>query len=300
MSNAPNQSSPLAQPPHIRLNSGSGDALTQTSGRNRPPPLGNPDANGVRTLIPQNQTPGTPGAAGFYSAGSQPSAEQLLSPTARQGPRTHRFRDDPDSGSPDPFADSRRTSWSSEGGSLRGSRIYSPGPYEDSRAPSRAGSDDDNVNTQTVSEKYNILPSSGLLLFPEDVEKDDYLHNPDPNDNKRECDIFTRRGIVNLGGLALIGVGVLALFIAFPVTYDIVLVANNRMLIDLRSTFVQKFEKSDDPCLSIANCIPGIKNVPLLQNMRRGMIDPDTPDSAKTKTAVDGSTLNLVVSLHGH
>lgn len=131
----------------------------------------------------------------------------------------HRFRDEDVTGSPDPFADSRRTSWSSEGAS-RDSRIYSPGPYDDSRAPSRAGSDDENVNTQTVSEKYNILPSAGLLLFPEDVEKDDYLHNPDPNDNKRECDIFTKRGMGNLTGLALIGAGILALFIAFPVTYD--------------------------------------------------------------------------------
>ena len=147
-----------------------------------------------------------------------------------------------------------------------------------------------------MSEKYNILPSSGLLLFPEDVEKDDYLHNPDPNDKDRDCEIFTRRGVVNLGGLALIGVGVLALFIAFPVTYDLPRLLVNLVLISLRSTFVQKFKTNDDPCLSVANCIPGVSNVPLLKNMRTGMIDPDTPDSAKTKTAVDGSTLNLVVS----
>ena len=214
--NAPHQSSPLSQPPHIRLNSGNNSEVpTQASLKNRPPPLGNTDSNGVRSLIPQNQTPGTPGTAGFYSAGSQPSAERLLPPSSRS--RTHRFRDDPDAGSPDPFADSRRTSWSSEAGS-RDSRIYSPGPYDDSRAPSRAGSDDDNLNTQTVSEKYNILPSAGLLLFPEDVEKDDYLHNPDPNDKDRDCDIFTKRGICNLGGLAFIAIGLLALFVGLPVT----------------------------------------------------------------------------------
>lgn len=98
--------------------------------------------------------------------------------------------------------------------------IYSPNPFEDSRAPSRAGSDDENVNTQTVAEKYNILPSAGLLLFPEDVEKDDYLHNPDPNGKEpRDCDIFTRRGLVNIGGLLLIIVGFLALFVGYPVLY---------------------------------------------------------------------------------
>lgn len=92
-------------------------------------------------------------------------------------------------------------------------------PFDDSRAPSRAGSDDDGVNTQTVSEKYNILPSAGLLLFPEDVEKDDYLHNPDPNDkDKLDCaDLFSKRGLVNVGGLALITLGILTLFIAYPV-----------------------------------------------------------------------------------
>lgn len=93
-------------------------------------------------------------------------------------------------------------------------------PFDDSRAPSRAGSDEENVNTQTVSEKYNILPSAGLLLFPEDVEKDDWLHNPDPNEkDKRECDIFTKRGLVNIGGLAFITLGILVLFIGYPVLY---------------------------------------------------------------------------------
>lgn len=95
-------------------------------------------------------------------------------------------------------------------------------PFDDSRAPSRAGSDDDNINTQTVSEKFNILPSAGLLLFPEDVEKDDWLHNPDPNDKDRDCDIFSRRGLVNVGGLAFITLGILVLFIGYPIMYVVV------------------------------------------------------------------------------
>jgi hypothetical protein len=64
------------------------------------------------------------------------------------------------------------------------------------------------------------MPSAGLLLFPEDVEKDDYLHNPDPSDKEREkCDFCSKRGIINLGGLAFITLGVLALFIAYHVVY---------------------------------------------------------------------------------
>lgn len=117
---------------------------------------------------------------------------------------------------------SRRTSWDSEAGSRDSRYGASPfaSPFDDSRAPSRSGSIDDNVNTQTVSEKYNIMPSAGLLLFPEDIEKDDYLHNPDPNEKDSEkCDIWNKRGMTNIGGLIFVTIGVLVLFIGYPVLY---------------------------------------------------------------------------------
>jgi hypothetical protein len=63
------------------------------------------------------------------------------------------------------------------------------------------------------------MPSPDLILFPEDVEEDDYLHNPDPNENDRRCDIWSRRGWINVGGLVFITFGVLVLFIAYPVMY---------------------------------------------------------------------------------
>jgi beta-glucan synthesis-associated protein KRE6 len=115
---------------------------------------------------------------------------------------------------------SRRTSWTSEGS--RDSQIEPfASPFGDSRAPSRAGSDDESVNTQTVSEKFNIHPSAGLLLFPEDVENDDYLHNPDPNekDKLHFGDLLNRRSLVNVGGLAVIILGILVLFIVYPILY---------------------------------------------------------------------------------
>lgn len=56
-------------------------------------------------------------------------------------------------------------------------------------------------------------------------------------------------------------------------------------------------EKLIDPnafdCGGDPTCISA--NVPLLQNIRTGPIDPDTPQSAYTRTASDGSTQNLVV-----
>ena len=209
-------------PPHIRLNSGQDDILTQGTLENRPAGPARKDSS--RSLIPQRPPTAPPirnqaSFQGLYANPTTESSERLLPPTRS---KTHRFRDEdsPVGTSPDPSGfSSRRTSWSSDGGS-RESRIYSPNPFDDSRAPSRAGSDEENVNTQTVSEKYNILPSAGLLLFPEDVEKDDWLHNPDPNEKEtRECDVFTKRGAVNVGGLIFITLGLLIAFVGYPVLY---------------------------------------------------------------------------------
>jgi beta-glucanase (GH16 family) len=43
-------------------------------------------------------------------------------------------------------------------------------------------------------------------------------------------------------------------------------------------------------------CIKGKENEPLLTNLRRGLIDPDTPQSAMTRTSADGSKQVLVFS----
>lgn len=226
MSSPPDRSAP----PHIRLNSADLLEMSQQGQdmpQSRPMTARQPSSRSLTA----NSRPGTAPSVKqpadghtFYQAQAPAESAELLLPPRRS--RTRRFRDDPDSPSVtrSPSAsefNSRRTSWSSESVGSRDSRYGGPfvSPFDDSRAPSRAGSDDDGVNTQTVSEKYNILPSAGLLLFPEDVEKDDYLHNPDPNDkDKLDCaDLFSKRGLVNVGGLALITLGILTLFIAYPV-----------------------------------------------------------------------------------
>jgi hypothetical protein len=50
-----------------------------------------------------------------------------------------------------------------------------------------------------------------------------------------------------------------------------------------------KCNSGDTLCLEVGDR-------PLLSNIRRGLIDPDTPDSAKTKIAADGKEWTLVVS----
>ena len=209
-SNSSSSQSPPRVPPHIRLNSGQGNILNEELN------------NSSRTLIPQNSRPGTSKSQlqNVYTQSQMlDSAERLLAPARPQNERTRDNNSPMRSPIRSSYNSSRRSSWDSE--RSRDSRGFE-NPFRDSsqsRPGSRAGSDDNDVNTQTVSEKYNILPSAGLLLFPEDVEKDDYLHNPDPAGEPRDCDIFTRRGLVNVGGLALITIGILVLFIGYPVLY---------------------------------------------------------------------------------
>jgi hypothetical protein len=214
---APDRSLQPTRPMHITVNSGSGGDLLETMGSDSTAP-GTPGLS--RNLLPQKSNSNNP----YGSSTVAESSEMLLPPVRARGPRS--YQDSPIE-SPSRAASamsSRRTSWDSDMTDNRHSPFASP--FDDSRAPSRAGSDDDNVNTQTVSEKYNIMPSAGLLLFPEDVEKDDWLHNPDPNDRDREkCDVFTKRGIANVGGLGLITLGLLFLFIGYPILYDDVLIS---------------------------------------------------------------------------
>ncbi|KAF2196204.1 beta-glucan synthesis-associated protein SKN1 [Delitschia confertaspora ATCC 74209] len=278
---SPPQSPRGDAPPHIRLNSGTQDILNEGQSE-RPSTARQPSTRSLTSFSRPGTAPGlrSPGSQNSLYRQSQQVAEsaELLLPPSKTKARG--FRDDSPLGVGSALS-SRRTSWSSESVGSRDSRLGPfASPFDDSRAPSRAGSDED-LNTQTVSEKYNILPSAGLLLFPEDVEKDDWLHNPDPNEKEpRDCDIFNRRGLVNVGGLVFITLGILVLFIVFPVV-----------------TFVHKaVQPKDGPCVNNPLCIEGKEKVPLLKNIRTGLIDPDTPKSAMTRKAHDGSTQKLVFS----
>ena len=302
----PGSPSPPRNAPHIRLNSGTDNILNDAK-NDLPSATRQPSS---RSLIPPRlgTSPNLRQQSSSNSLYNQPaavaeSAELLLPPKKL---RTRRFQDESPMRSPSGIS-SRRTSWSSESVGSRDSRSGPfASPFDDSRAPSRAGSDDD-LNTQTVSEKYNILPSAGLLLFPEDVEKDDWLHNPDPNEkDKRDCDIFSRRGLVNVGGLALITIGVLLLFIGYPIlyvwlcrsrrcSYSVVLGPQIALLTGDFRTFVHKLTTPEvGPCTNNPMCI-NVGDVPLLKNLRTTLIDPTTPSSAKTRTSHSGTKQNLVV-----
>ena len=58
---------------------------------------------------------------------------------------------------------------------------------------------------------------------------------------------------------------------------------------------MQRFTEPTQDCASDPNCID-VGKIPLFKNIRTSLIDPDTPKSAMSKKAPDGSNLNLVFS----
>ena len=60
-------------------------------------------------------------------------------------------------------------------------------------------------------------------------------------------------------------------------------------------TFLRHETVPFDPCKGNPACID-VGKLPLFNNMRKSLVDPDTPDSAQTKQSVDGKTMKLVFS----
>ncbi|KAJ6509382.1 beta-glucan synthesis-associated protein [Mycena vitilis] len=75
----------------------------------------------------------------------------------------------------------------------------------------------------SVSEKFSLSPDPaawGADLSPNHPEADDFLHNPDPRrDRKNDTNgnIFTARGLANLGCLFILGMGLMTLFAGYPI-----------------------------------------------------------------------------------
>lgn len=200
------------KPPQIVVDSANGEYITgNTHYETSPSTAGTPIS--ARNLLPQFP-PGpfaqAPVAHPIYNTnGGSQSSERLITPPVLQRPRIfHGYSPD----SPSPLS-SRKTSLESAG-SRDHLQEAVPSPFDDPRG-------DETINTQTAAQKYNIIPTPDLILFPEDVEADDYLHNPDPNEKDKNKFVFwSKRGMVNVGGLIFVTLGVLALFVAYPVMYE--------------------------------------------------------------------------------
>lgn len=202
-----------ALPPHIRLNSGRQDPFNESeegyaplASRTFPRPLTPQGADLPMPIGAQGVSP--------YGESAVPESSEFLLPPKLRPTQGAGVSESDRPRSPDRWSVAR-----SSISSISRESTFPLDPFQDSRAPSQhsGGNDEDDVNTQTVSEKFNIMPTDGLLLFPEDVEKDDYMHNPDPMEKERDCDIWNRRGVMNLGGLLVLTLGILVLFIGYPV-----------------------------------------------------------------------------------
>lgn len=123
-------------------------------------------------------------------------------------------------------------------------------------------------------------------LFMDEKEEDDYLHNPEKDFDKNINSSLKGigwRGWISFFGFWLLILGLLCLFVILPIL-----------------TFTGYVNKprstGEKPWISPWEYIPTSYEFPILSGIRTNMIDPDTPEHAKTRKGVNGETLKLVFS----
>ncbi|CAG82131.1 beta-glucan synthesis-associated protein-domain-containing protein [Yarrowia lipolytica] len=130
---------------------------------------------------------------------------------------------------------------------------------------------------------FGGYPASSFPLHIDEKEQDDYLHNPDPvldqeMDKRCQCQKMDRRGISSLIAFILLIGGLIVVFIVLPIlTYSGV---TERVAHPVVHREVEVLSAYQFPQLSF----------------RKELVDPDTPSSAMTHTADDGSKWDLVFS----
>ncbi|KAL9082246.1 MAG: hypothetical protein Q9159_006583 [Coniocarpon cinnabarinum] len=136
------------------------------------------------------------------------------------------------------------------------------------------------INTENVSRKFGLQAATDLIVSPESLEKDDMLHDPAVEDIRTPSNCVlpsNRSGMVNCLGFSLIILGVLMILVGLPVI-----------------STIEDNDQYMSACEEDPDCIRA--DLPLLQNVRHGPVDPDTPSSVKTRTDIHGNPQNLVFS----
>jgi len=132
-----------------------------------------------------------------------------------------------------------------------------------------------------------------FVLYTNELEDDDDDHMPKEDDDflfkPIFKDYFNRRIVVSTIGGIFLTLGILSLFIVLPVIYFTGIARMDFPDVDWN------YWPDTPPPDTWATVNHRI--YPLLNNTRRGLIDPDTPESAKIrKSTFDGTDLNLVFS----
>ncbi|KAG7193500.1 beta-glucan synthesis-associated protein [Scheffersomyces spartinae] len=129
---------------------------------------------------------------------------------------------------------------------------------------------------------FGDYPALSYPLHIDEKEPDDYLHNPDPiadaeyDRNRFLYDLkhMDRRSLWGLIGFIVLFLGALGVFVLFPVfTY----------------TISEKYKPEVYEILTRYQ-------YPILAAIRTDLVDPDTPQDARTKVVSTGDTWNLVFS----
>lgn len=139
-------------------------------------------------------------------------------------------------------------------------------------------------------------PIAEFPLYTDAVEDDDDMHMPQWDDDIKLKphwkDHFTRGNISSTIGMIFMVLGLLTVFIVLPV---ISFTGTNLIPYSYETPLDQMpgaWDAQDKSSWSYVND----RVHPLMKNIRTGLIDPDTPDSAMTRKDINGDTMNLVFS----
>ncbi|CAO1624950.1 unnamed protein product [Sympodiomycopsis kandeliae] len=126
--------------------------------------------------------------------------------------------------------------------------------------------------TESHSSAYHV-DSQPMMFNKEYMGPDDYIHDLEPRHRQK----FGMRGCVNIGTLVIIALGLLMLFMGYPLLYH--------------------FAQTPDSKKGGFNLggTNGSGQIPNL-HMRTSLIDPDTPQEALTRTSFEGEEQVLVFS----
>jgi beta-glucanase (GH16 family) len=163
-------------------------------------------------------------------------------------------------------------------------RTTTTNPFSDSQANLREwGYPDDSIGA------FNPYfgGEQGFILYVDEFEADDKYHTPAADDivfRPKLREYLEPRQIVSTIGALFLVLGLVCVFVILPI-----LTFQTRLFVPVAS----KYPIRTGPAWAHVNN----NTYNLLKNVRKGLIDPDTPASAKTrKSTFDGSTLNLVFS----
>ncbi|KAH3671523.1 hypothetical protein OGAPHI_000226 [Ogataea philodendri] len=181
---------------------------------------------------------------------------------------------------------------------LTGSRAVSTGSNGTGSDPfqGKRYSDSSSQNSEKSSNPFLVdtdfspfggYPASSFPLHIDEKEEDDYLHNPDPIADeqydkhrfKHDLKNMDKRSLSALIGCVVLGLGLLCLFVVWPAL-----------------TFTGVTDHLDSKPYHDTYTVLSEYVYPQLSAIRTSLVDSDTPDSAKTRKAKDGSLWSLVFS----